>query len=481
MPNRSRSNLRRAAVFAGGLGLLLGVTAAGDAAAQGCDVFAIAAAAAGGGAAGNLDSPGLDPAPEPELDPELEKNAGRYGPIVRIPDGKAPDMPNQVSGEALLVLPKLASGDLSEDFTLGPDAEIVDSFWSPVLCASVVRIRGPEDAKPEDLVTRAEPPAVVLPHRRYQTSAAEAHAATLTDKKGPDPYQKFQLGLARLGVMEARGRSDGKGARVALLDSAPDVKHRELTRVRLLPLAGGPPSTPALHGTLMAGLISAIQDNAFGIVGIAPAAELLAIPVCKPVGNGTSDVCDLYDVLRGMDLAWENEARIVNLSLVGPPDPLMQRAVARMTELGAVVVAAAGNSGSSEPTYPAAYPGVVGVGAADQAGRRSAQSNRGPWVALDAPGVEVLSTVPNDSFAFVNGSSLAAAQVSGVLALLTSVVPDAQRMRLALLATARGKLAPASATSDPAAAEAPIAPTVCAVLAEIGQPCVSSSTGQPSP
>jgi thermitase len=227
----------------------------------------------------------------------------------------------------------------------------------------------------------------------------------------------------------------------------------------------------------MAGLIAAIENNAFGIVGVAPGADLMAIPVCTPVGDGTSDECDLYDVLRGIDEAWKQEATILNLSLAGPPDPLLQRAVTRLLELGAVVVAAAGNGGSSLPTYPAAYPGVVGVGALDPAGQPFAQGNHGPWVSLAGPGVEVLSTTPGDSFAFVNGTSLAAAQVSGELALLTSVVPDTVRMRMALLATARGALVPASAETDsPAGADTPRTPTVCDVLKDLGQSCDGSAS-----
>jgi subtilisin family serine protease len=447
-----------------------------------CDAFSLSAAAAeaGGAAAGALDTPGVQPSKQQHVDEKLLEKGSVDGSIIAIPGGARTSVMNRVAGEALLVLPKLPNGELANDFTLGPDAKIVDSFWSPVLCASLVRVRGPRDAQPADLVPRVAPPAVVLPHARYRTSAAKVRPAKPEEMHGPDPYRPLQLGLAQLGVMQARGRTDGRGARVALLDSAPDVKHRELAHVRVLPLEGGPPATPALHGTLMAGLIAAIEDNAFGIVGVAPAADLVAIPVCTPVGDGTSDGCDLFDVLHGMDVAWQQEASILNLSLAGPPDPLLQRAVTRLLELGVVVVAAAGNGSSALPTYPAAYPGVIGVGAVDSTGQPYAQGNRGPWVSVAGPGVEILSTTPDDSFAFVNGTSLAAAQISGVLALLTSVVQDPVRMRMALLATARGSLVPASVETDsPATAGAPVSPTVCDVLKDIGQPCSGSTAASP--
>lgn len=466
---------RLATAVAVALALWSGLSPQAHAADAACEAFSLSAAAGAADASSTasvLDAPGVRPAAVPPATERLARNESVDGAIIRIPEGRQPSGTSRVSGEVLLVLPKLPSGELADDFTLGPDARIVDSFWSPVLCATLVRVRGPRDATAQDLVPHAAPPAVVLPHSRYRTSAASGRAAAAQKSEGPDPYRPLQLGLAQLGVMQARGRTDGKGVRVALLDSAPDVTHRELTRVRLRPLEGGPPATPALHGTLMAGLIAAIENNAFGITGIAPAAELIAIPVCTPLEGGTSDECDLFDVLHGVDVAWQEEAGILNLSLAGPPDPLLQRAVMRLLDLGAVVVAAAGNGGSSLPAYPAAYPGVVGVGAVDPAGAPYPESNRGPWVSVAGPGVEVLSTVPGNSFAFVNGTSLAAAQVTGELALLTAVVPDPVRMRMALLATARGTLVPASAATDaPETATAPIAPTVCAVLEKIGQRC----------
>lgn len=482
-PTQKQSSSRRIAKR-GGLRALAAASVlafAGDAAAEAaCEAFSLsnAAGAAGGGAAGALDTPGVLPSLPPRLDPAQKAREDVDGEIIRIPEGSQPSVMSQVGGEAILVLPKLPSGELAQDFTLGADTKIVDSFWSPVLCATLVRVRGPRDARPEDLVPQVAPPAVVLPHSRYRTSANEARPADPGDaRQGPDPYRPLQIGLAQLGVMAARGRGDGRGARVALLDSTPDVKHRELTNVRVVTLENGPPATPALHGTLMAGLLAAIENNAFGITGVAPGAEVIAIPVCSPIGDGTSDECDLFDLVRGMDAGWNAEAQIFNLSLAGPPDPILQRAVQRLVELGAVVVAAAGNGASEKPAYPAAYPGVVSVGAVDATGKEFKQGNHGPWVAIAGPGVEVLSTAPGNSFAFVSGTSLAAAQVSGVLALLTSVVPDPGRMRMALLSTARGSLVPASAATDsPLTAQAPVAPTVCDVFQDIGQSCSRAAT-----
>lgn len=474
LPNRSRAERRRAAHHLRGLvvaAAALGLVPAQAGAQAACQPFSFQAGAQDGGAGGVLDTlgvlPSVPPLSEFEGDPEVD------GRIVRLPsEGLPGPAPATIPGEALLVLPKLENGELAQDFTLAPEARILDSFWSPVLCATLVRIGGPDDATPEQLVPRAEPPAVVLPHPRYRTSATETKPAPAgVEDEGPDPYRPFQIGLAQLGVMAARGLTSGQGATIAVLDSAPDLAHRELRRVRLVEIQNGPPTEPALHGTLVVGVVAAIENNAFGITGFAPSADVVAIPVCKPIGNGLSDECTLFDVARGIDRAWEEEAQVVNLALAGPPHPVLQRAVTRLGELGAVVVAAAGNSGSAAPSYPAAYPGVVGVGAVDPQGRLATASNRGPWVALDATGVEVISTVPDDAFAFASGTSLAAAQVSGVLGLLSAVLPDPGRMRQALLATSRGTARTAEVALPGARPATPLAATVCDVLASLGTSC----------
>jgi thermitase len=258
----------------------------------------------------------------------------------------------------------------------------------------------------------------------------------------------------------------GAGARVALLDSAPQASHRELTAIRVLPLDGGPANAPAAHGTLMAGVVGAAAENGFGIAGLAPAAEVVAIPVCTPEGAAASDACALYDVLRGVDRAHELEATVVNLSLVGPPNPLLERAMVRLEKLGALVVAAAGNEGVGEPRYPAAYPSVIGVGAIGADGAPFARGNRGLSSEIVAPGVEVLSTVPGDAFAFGDGTSLAAAHVSAALALLVSTGVEPVAARTALFQAAEA----ARPRSSPASAPPPL-PPVCDALARLGRGC----------
>jgi subtilisin family serine protease len=377
------------------------------------------------------------------------------GPIVSLTESPSEKVAQQASGEALLVLPKRPDGTLAHGYELARGARIADSFWSPVLCATIARVVGDPLTDPYDLVAKLPSDAAVAPNHIY-TSAAEDVKPT------PDAYRKLQHALDQLGVDRARSVSIGAGVRVAVLDSAPQTDHPDLPAVRVVPLVGGPHGI-GVHGTLTTGVIAAIANNGFGIAGVAPAAEVIAIPVCTPIGASPRDSCGLFDLLRGLDLAWEQHAQVMNLSLVGPANPLLERAANRLDDLGAIVVAAAGNEGVDAPRYPAAYPSVVGVGALDVKGVRYDRSNGGASAQIWAPGVEVLSTVPGGAFSFASGTSFAAAHVTGALAVLigSGATPDAARR--ALFQTAR-------ASSAPSPRVAPL----CNALEQLGHACPAS-------
>ena len=308
------------------------------------------------------------------------------------------------------------------------------------MCATIARVVGDPLSDPYDLVANLPSDAAVAPNHVY-TSAADRV------KPAPDSYRGLQHSLDRLGVDAARSVSTGAGVRVAVLDSAPQTDHPDLPPVRVAKIDGGPRDV-GVHGTLTTGVIAAIANNGFGIAGVAPSAVVIAIPVCTPLGASPRDSCGLFDLLRGLDVAWKERAQVLNLSLVGPANPLLERAVDRLDDLGAIVVAAAGNEGIDEARYPASYPSVVGVGAVDVNGARYEHSNGGRSAQIWAPGTDVLSTVPGGAFAFASGTSFAAAHVTGALAVLigSGAAPDAARR--ALFQTARSaSLAPRAQVS----------------------------------
>ncbi|MDX1649529.1 MAG: S8 family serine peptidase [Myxococcota bacterium] len=369
----------------------------------------------------------------------------------------------------LLVLPRTPDGGLGEeDLVLRPDARVADSFWSPVLCATVARIVGPPGADPDALVTRLPAGAAVAPDTVY-TAVGPAEPRPLPrgtsgSADGGDPYRDLQHALDALEPERARPVTDGRGVRIGLVDSRPAPDHPDLPAMS--PVGPFEAARPGRHGTLLAGVLAAPEDNGVGIVGLAPGATLVALPACAPAADPAApDRCRLFDLLRAFDAAWEARTAVLNLSLVGAANPLLERAVARLDRLGMLVVAAAGNEPASPgppAAYPAAYPAVIGVGAVDARGDPWPAGDAGGAVEIRAPGVEIVSTVP-DGFAFADGTSLAAAHVSGVLALLASASGD--------LGQARAALFQAGHAHPGAEARAARLAPVCDALARLGRPC----------
>lgn len=179
------------------------------------------------------------------------------------------------------------------------------------------------------------------------------------------------------------------------------------------------------HGTHIAGTIAGLNNN-IGVTGVAYNAKIMPVKVLNDRGVG-----DLLSVANGIRYAVDNGAKVINLSLggfFGSND--LQNAIQYASNRGAVVVMAAGNTGGSSPQYPAAYALNWGlaVGGVDRFRRIASWSNKAGANAnmayLTAPGVGIYSTSPNNRYATLSGTSMAAAQVSGVVALLLSANPQ---------------------------------------------------------
>jgi hypothetical protein len=272
---------------------------------------------------------------------------------------------------------------------------------------------------------------LVQPNLIFATSATPA-----------DPLANLQYGLGLIAVRPAHARLSGKGVRVAVVDSGVDGDHPDLAG-RLgaqLDFTGGPPAAE-VHGTLVAGVIGAVAGNAIGITGIAHGAELMGLRACRASQPGQAAArCTAHALARALDHALLNGARLINVSLGGPRDLLVTRVVERAHALGITVVAAVGNQGpGAPPLYPAALDSVIAVTAVDARGRLYASAIQGEFVALAAPGVEVLSTAPGARYSAHTGTSLAAAHVTGVAALLLEARPDLgpAALRTLLLETAQ--------------------------------------------
>ena len=361
--------------------------------------------------------------------------------------------------EVVVVLPRLADGTVgAAEFRLGRDASIVESRWSPVLCATVARVVAPKGTDPTLMIASLPDGATSVPNDVYLSAAVESRPAAR-----PDPYRALQHGLDRTGIDDVDRALIRDTALIAILDSRPASDHPDLQQVRILE-TGRFSADPGVHGTMIAGAIAATRDNGFGISGLLPDPNVIAVPVCRPASEpGRPDECRLYDLVLGSDLAWNAGARVFNLSLVGPANRVLERTVARLERLGGVVVAAAGNEGVEEPRYPAAYPSVVAVGAVDRDGKAWARSNHGLTVEVTAPGVEIVSAVPGGGFAFSDGTSLATAHVSSMIAMLDAIAPDPHAARRAFFEAGHAR---PEATRTAAAL-----PTACEALERLGQHC----------
>lgn len=231
-----------------------------------------------------------------------------------------------------------------------------------------------------------------------------------------DPYADLQKSMALLDVEAAHRMATGKGVTVAVIDSQVDLRHPDLAgRVELsrnLVDGGFFRSEAEIHGTAVAGVIASVANNTEGIVGVAPDVELEVLRACWSVDETTSGArCSSFSLAQALEAALELGPSIVNLSLAGPEDPLLASMLDVAIERHIVIVAAVLET-SDGVAFPASHPGVIAA--------RSELSHAGSNLPLivSAPGSEVLTTTPHASYAFLSGNSLAAAHVSGVIALL---------------------------------------------------------------
>ena len=206
----------------------------------------------------------------------------------------------------------------------------------------------------------------------------------------------------------------GNNVIIAVIDSEIDTGHPDLAGVvRQRFSAVGAPEQPHPHGTGMAGAIASRQR----LVGIAPNARLLAVHAFS--SKAATAESTTFQILKGIDWSVLQGARIINMSFAGPRDPSLERALKAAYDRNVVLIAAAGNAGpKSPPLFPGADPNVIAVTATDVDDKLFAGANRGRYVAIAAPGVDVLVPAPKDAYQLTTGTSVAAAEVSGVVALM---------------------------------------------------------------
>ena len=260
-------------------------------------------------------------------------------------------------------------------------------------------------------------PGVTAAQVNFVYVGAQAQQPARQDPPAGDASAQYVV--RKLHLTEAHRINRGDDVLVAVIDSRIDKNHPDLAGTIADEFdAVGSPAQPHVHGTAIAGAIAANSK----LVGVAPKVRLLAVRAFS--GAGESAQSTTFNVLKGIDWAAAKNARIINMSFAGPADPMLKQMLAIANARGIVLIAAVGNGGpKSPPLYPGADAGVIGVTATDADDKLMPQANRGPQVAVAAPGVEILAAAPDGKYQITSGTSVAAAHVSGVAALLLATKP----------------------------------------------------------
>jgi hypothetical protein len=257
-----------------------------------------------------------------------------------------------------------------------------------------------------------------------------------------DPLFSLQLGAQTWHLAAIHAVTTGHNVLIAQVDSGVQIDHPDLLGQVALSenFVDDGPGPAEAHGTAVAGIIAARADNGIGIAGVAPGARLMALRACWEEGAGATR-CNSFTLAKALQFALRSRAGIINLSLTGPDDRLLTLLLDAAHASGVVVVGAYDPTGP-EGGFPATHPGVIAVAAEG--------STTGAQVVL-APGHDIPATLPGSRWGFVNGTSYAAAQVSGLVALLRQLRPDvtpAQARQALLLGTVVPPGAPGLATLD---------------------------------
>lgn len=235
-----------------------------------------------------------------------------------------------------------------------------------------------------------------------------------------EAQQKVGWGVSSFDLPKTWTQTKGEGVVIAVLDTGCDLDHPDLQDNLLDGFNILKPNSSPIddngHGSHVTGVLVA-KDNTIGMIGVCPEAKVKPVKVLDKNGNGNMD-----DVSNGIRWAADNGCDLITMSL-GAPFKVQEvrKAIQYAESKGSVCFCAAGNAGfTQEIFYPANYPETISIGAIDQNFKRANFSNTGKNLDFMAPGVDILSTVPDNWYATFSGTSMACPFAVGVAALLLS-------------------------------------------------------------
>lgn len=245
----------------------------------------------------------------------------------------------------------------------------------------------------------------------------------------PLPYNETVLyNMAKVRATQAWPCPEGgAGVIIAILDTGADSNHPDLA-ANLVAGTSFVTYTTSWeddhgHGTHVSGIAAGVANNG-GIFGVAPRAKIMPVKVCNQGG-----VCPDDEIAMGIVWAVDHGAQVINMSLGGDSDStILHDAVRYAYEHGVAIICSAGNSGDSTVIYPASYDEVIAVAATDSNDNWALFSTYGPWVDVSAPGVNILSSYPWNTYLglyeYLSGTSMASPHVAGEAALIRKLRPD---------------------------------------------------------